>query len=107
MPCTPIHSHTARLPCPVPPASSYMSPELFIQDSVSPALDIYSLGVVSEWRPPLPPARQQARNLHLQAPPPPPTPLSLHVPPTFSPHKQACACLTRSVSDVGWQGPVC
>jgi serine/threonine protein kinase len=25
---------------------SYMSPELFIQDSVSPALDIYSLGVV-------------------------------------------------------------
>lgn len=26
-----------------------MSPELFVQDSVSPALDIYSLGVVSEW----------------------------------------------------------
>ena len=31
------------------PGCSYMSPELFLHDDVSPALDVYSFGIIREW----------------------------------------------------------
>ena len=45
------HSAYPDLPHPTPPLpfpGSYMSPELFLQDDVSPSLDIYSLGIIRE-----------------------------------------------------------
>ena len=42
----------------LPPGCSYMSPELFLHDDVSPALDIYSFGII----------RECLRSLHLPAP---------------------------------------
>ena len=42
----------------LPPGCSYMSPELFLHDDVSPALDIYSFGIIREF----------PRSLHLLAP---------------------------------------
>lgn len=41
------------LPCALsaalPAACSYMSPEVFVHNDISPQLDIYSLGIIREW----------------------------------------------------------